>query len=261
MTLATLTLTTGPTVAYEDSGGSGVPVIFSHGLFMDHSMFDAQVAEFASGYRCITWDERAHGKTQWNGPFTYWESGRDLLAMMDALGIERAIHVGMSQGGILGIRAALTAPHRFIGLVQLATQCGRLEGADGFKAIIADWVENGATPDKLEFLTGLILGPSVDTTYWHKYWKSLKSAQIVDAVSALYSIDEMYGRLPELSMPVCTIHGLADVSTPHALALRVASEVPNARGVTLIEGGPHAVNMTHADQVNAALRAFFDSLK
>jgi 3-oxoadipate enol-lactonase len=261
MAVSTLTLPTGPAIAYEDSAGAGVPVIFSHGLFMDHSMFDAQVATFAPDYRCITWDERAHGDTQWSGAFTYWDSGRDLVALMDALGIERCIHVGMSQGGILGIRAALTAPERFIGLVQLSTQCGKLEGADGFKAIIAEWVEKGATADKLEFLNGLILGPGLDTAYWHRYWTSLTPGQIEDAVSALYGIEEMYGRLPELTMPVCTIHGLADVSTPHELALRVVEGLPNPRGVTLIEGGPHAVNMTHPDQVNAALRTFFDTLK
>jgi 3-oxoadipate enol-lactonase len=261
MALTKIALPTGPTIAVEDSGGAGLPVIFSHGLFMDHTMFDAQVAAFAKDFRCITWDERAHGETQWRGPFTYWDSGSDLLAMMDALGIDRAIHVGMSQGGILGIRAALTAPERFIGLVQLATQCGALEGADAFKAIIAEWVEAGATPDKLEFLTGLILGPGVDTDYWHRYWTSLKPSQIEGAVSALYGIEEIYARLLELKMPVCTIHGLADVSTPHELALRVAEDLPNPRGVTLIADGPHAVNMTHPGEVNTALRAFFDSLR
>jgi pimeloyl-ACP methyl ester carboxylesterase len=224
-------------------------------------MFAPQIATFAPDYRCIAWDERAHGATRWSGAFTYWESGRDLIALMDALGIERAIHVGMSQGGILGIRAALTAPERFTGLVQLATQCGKLEGAEPFKAIIDEWVAKGATQDKLDFLTGLILGPGVDTAYWHAYWQSLKPGQIDDAVSALYGIEEMYDRLPELTMPVCTIHGLADVSTPHELAQRVARELPNPRGVTLIEGGPHAVNMTHPDQVNAALRIFFETLK
>jgi 3-oxoadipate enol-lactonase len=158
----------------------------------------------------------AHGGTQWNGAFTYWDSGRDLVALMVALDVERAIHVGMSQGGILRIRAALT---------------------------------------------GLILGPGVDTADWHNYWTSLTPGQIEDAVSALYGIEEMYDRLPQLTMPVCSIHGLADVSTPHDLALRVVEGLPIPRGVTLIEGGPHAVNMTHADKANAALRTFFEALK
>jgi pimeloyl-ACP methyl ester carboxylesterase len=50
------------------------------------------------------------------------------------------------------------------------------------------------------------------------------------------------------------------VSTPYQRAERVAREVPDSRGITLIEGGPHAVNLSHSDQVNAALSAFLSEL-
>ncbi|WP_068076694.1 alpha/beta fold hydrolase [Novosphingobium lentum] len=260
MALAHVTLPTGPTVSYEDSGGGGTPVIFSHGLFMDHTMFDAQVAEFAGAYRCITWDERAHGGTGWNAPFTYWDSGRDLIALMDALGIHKCIHVGMSQGGLLGMRAAILAPERFTGIVQLATQAGTLEGAEPFRAFIDGWKADGADADKLTFLTDLILGPGIDPAYWYAYWKTFTPDQLETAVAPLFAIDALYDRLHEVTVPVCTIHGLADFGTSHALAERVAREVPDPRGVTLIEDGPHAVNISHAAQVNAALRTFFDEL-
>ncbi len=262
MAAAQIALPTGPSVTYENSGGAGgVPVIFSHGLFMDRTMFAPQLAEFTGEYRCIVWDERGHGGTSWNQPFTYWDSARDLLALMDALGIDKCIHVGMSQGGLLGMRAALLAPERFTGIVQLATQAGTLEGAEPFRAFLDSWKADGATRDTLEFLDALILGPGVDTAYWHAYWKTFTPEQIETQVSALFAIDALYDRLPEVIMPLCTIHGLADVSTPWTLAERVAREVPNARGVTMVDGGPHAVNLSHAEQVNAALRAFFNELK
>ena len=258
--MAEVSLPTGPQVTFEDSGGTGVPIIFSHGLFMDHTMFAPQLAAFRSQFRCIVWDERAHGTTAWTEPFTYWDSARDLLALMDALGIDRCIHVGMSQGGLLGMRAALLAPDRFIGIVQLATQAGTLEGADPFRAFLDGWKANGATEANLRFLTDLILGPGVDPAYWHAYWTTFTPAQIETAVSALFAIDALYDRLLEMTMPLCTIHGMADVSTPYALAERVARDVPDARGVTMVEGGPHAVNISHAGQVNAALRTFFEEL-
>ena len=134
MAVVKIQLATGPNVACEYSGGPGTPVIFSHGLFMDHTMFTPQLAQFTPEYRCITWDERAHGATGWDQPFTYWDSARDLLAVMDTLGIDKCIHVGMSQGGLLGMRAAILAPDRFIGIVQLATQAGQLEGAEPFRS-------------------------------------------------------------------------------------------------------------------------------
>lgn len=259
--MAESSLPTGPTVTFGDSGGAGVPIVFSHGLFMDRTMFAPQIAAFSPDYRCITWDERAHGGTAWSEPFTYWDSARDLLALMDALGIDKCIHVGMSQGGLLGMRAALLAPERFEGIVQLATQAGTLEGAEPFRAFLDGWKADGATEANLTFLTDLILGPGVDPAYWHAYWKTFTPGQIETQVSALFAIDALYDRLHEVTMPLCTIHGMADVSTPYALAERVAREVPDARGVTMIEGGPHAVNLSHPERVNTALRAFFEVLQ
>lgn len=263
MALSRVTIATGPQIAYMDTGGAGVPIIFSHGLFMNHSMFAPQIEEFSKSWRCITWDERAHGETvSPRGHFTSWDAARDLLALMDALGIDRTIHVGMSQGGLLGMRAAMLAPRRFVGIVQLASQAGKLaeDGAAAFKAIIEEWKAQGATPDKLTFLTDLILGPGVNAAYWRDYWKTLTAAQIDDAVSPIYSLDELYDRLHEVAVPLFTIHGLADVSTPYERAERVAREVPESRGIALIEDGPHAVNLSHPDKVNAALRTFFAEL-
>lgn len=263
MSISNIKLSTGPTIAYEDTGGGGVPIIFSHGLFMNRTMFEPQVAEFSKSWRCITWDERAHGQTQYPaGRFTYWDSASDLLALMDGLNIPRAIHVGMSQGGLLGMRAAMLQPTHFVGIVQLATQAGKLAegGAEAFKVIVEEWKRKGATPDKLQFLTDLILGPGVEPAYWHRYWSTLTPRQLEDSTSALYSLEELYDRLHEVTVPLLTIHGLADVSTPHERAERVAREVPDSRGVTLVPGGPHAVNLSHPEVVNAAIAKFVDEL-
>ena len=114
-----LSLPTGAIIALDDTGGGGTAILFSHGYMMNRSMFAPQIAHFSDRWRCIAWDARAHGDTVWEGPFDYWDSARDMLAMMDALGLAKVIHVGMSQGGLVGMRAALLAPERFHGLVQL----------------------------------------------------------------------------------------------------------------------------------------------
>src|SRR5246127_231698 len=102
-------------INYTDSGGTGPAVVFSHGFLMDHTMFDQQVAALTPEYRVIAWDERGHGGTRATGPFTYWDSAADALALLDHLGIERAVLAGMSQGGFLSLRAALAAPDRVRG--------------------------------------------------------------------------------------------------------------------------------------------------
>src|SRR5580704_4940145 len=119
----------GITVDYADSGGGGPVVVLSHGFLMEQSMFDAQVAALAGEFRVITWDQRGHGGTPAPGPFTYWDSARDVLALLDHLGVERAVLGGMSQGGFLSLRAALTAPDRVRALVLIDSQAGQEDPA------------------------------------------------------------------------------------------------------------------------------------
>ena len=102
----------GTTISFEDSGGKGPVVILSHGFLMDHSMFDHQVEALKASYRVVTWDERGFGGTPATGEFTYWDSANDVLGLMDHLGIQSAVIGGMSQGGFLSLRVALTAPER-----------------------------------------------------------------------------------------------------------------------------------------------------
>src|SRR5882757_11137393 len=63
----------GQRLYYEDTGGAGPVIIFSHGLLLDGTMFAPQVAALGNKYRCIIWDERGHGKTAGETlePFSY----------------------------------------------------------------------------------------------------------------------------------------------------------------------------------------------
>src|SRR6185503_14557422 len=70
----------GQRIHFEDSGGSGPPVILAHGFLMDQSMFDRQVEVLAPAFRVIRWDERGFGQTEEDGrPFTYWDSAADCI--------------------------------------------------------------------------------------------------------------------------------------------------------------------------------------
>lgn len=81
----------GQKLYYEDTGGEGPVIVFSHGLLMDGSMFAPQVEALRSTWRCITWDERGHGQTADLArcdPFTYYDSANDLAALLGHLGVE-----------------------------------------------------------------------------------------------------------------------------------------------------------------------------
>jgi len=111
----------GLSMSFEDTGGSLPAILFSHSFGMIGAMFAPQLEMFRQDYRCITWDERAHGGTRADQPFDFWDSAKDALALLDHLGVQRAAFVGTSQGGFLAMRAALLAPDRVSGLAILGS--------------------------------------------------------------------------------------------------------------------------------------------
>ncbi|HEV3295862.1 MAG TPA: alpha/beta hydrolase [Streptosporangiaceae bacterium] len=145
-------------INYTDSGGQGPAVVFSHGYLMDHTMFDQQVTALAPQYRVITWDQRGHGGTRATGAFTYWDSAADVLALLDQLGVERAVLAGMSQGGFLSLRAALTAPDRVRALVLIDSQAGLEDPANaaGYEQMHQAWLDHGPGPVQ-EVVASIIL--------------------------------------------------------------------------------------------------------
>ena len=120
----------GQRLHYEDTSGTGLPLVLSHGFLQDSSMFDAQVRQLRPRHRVVTWDARGHGSTAMSGgAFDYWDSADDLAALLDQLGVKRAVVGGMSQGGFISLRFALRYPDRTAGLVLIDTQSG-LEDPD-----------------------------------------------------------------------------------------------------------------------------------
>ena len=92
----------GQRLHYSDSGGSGMPLVLGHGFLMDGDMFEHQVEALTDRHRVITWDQRGHGRTVSTAEaFSYWDSADDLAALLDHLGVERAVIGGMSQGGFV----------------------------------------------------------------------------------------------------------------------------------------------------------------
>ena len=135
----------GQLIYYADSGGNHPAVIFAHGFFMDHTMFDAQVEILSKRFRCIAWDQRGFGDTPVTGPFSYWDSAQDAVALLDHLQIDQAVFVGMSQGGFLSLRAALTCTERVRGVVLIGSEAGinTAEEKEGYRQVFDQWKSNG----------------------------------------------------------------------------------------------------------------------
>lgn len=99
--------------------GSGTPVVLLHGFPQTRQMWHAIAPELAKTYRVVCPDLRGYGasaKPQGTENFTFREMGRDILALMDHIGIERTHLVGHDRGARVSHRLALDAPERFASL-------------------------------------------------------------------------------------------------------------------------------------------------
>ena len=248
-------------IHFTDSGGGGTAVVLSHGLLMDNSMFDRQVEALRDDYRVITWDERGHGATASPGPFSYWDSARDVLALLDHLGVHEAVLGGMSQGGFLSMRAAMLEPHRVRALILIDTQAGLEDPAnvDSYKQLHELWVAQGPAPVQ-EIVSAIILGPG-DWDDWYAKWAAADREQFTLAFNALMERDDITPRLGEISCPALLIHGTADAAIPMAKAEALRDGLGGQTTLTVIEGGTHAANVSHPDEVNTAMLNFLRTLE
>jgi 3-oxoadipate enol-lactonase len=250
-------------IRFDDSGGQGSPVVLSHGFLMDREMFAPQIDALSADFRVIAWDERGFGETEFDGqPFTYWDSARDCLGLLDHLGIEQAVLGGMSQGGFLSMRAALLAPERVRALVLIDTQSGTedSERLPAYKQMQQTWLEVGPVDELAQTIAGLIIGDPVISEAWIAKWRELPRESMRAPGDCLLDRDDITDRLGEISCPAIVFHGTADQSIEMAKADELCRGLSGCVGVERIEGAAHASNLTHPDQVNGPLLDFLRSL-
>jgi len=253
----------GQRIRFDDSGGDGPAVILSHGFLMDREMFAPQVWALSPEFRVISWDERGFGETESDGePFTYWNSAADCLGLLDHLGIEEAVLGGMSQGGFLSLRAALLAPERVRALVLIDTQAGveDPERLPAYRQMQATWLQVGPVDELADGIANLIIGDPVLNEVWIAKWRELSIESMRAPADCLFDRDDISQRLGEISCPAIVFHGTADQSIAIERAEELCRGLSGCAGVVRIEGGPHASNLTHPDQLNPPLLEFLRSL-
>jgi 3-oxoadipate enol-lactonase len=250
-------------IRFDDTGGEGPAVILAHGFLMDREMFAPQVQALSPEFRVVTWDERGFGKTESDGePFSYWDSARDCLALLDHLGIEEAVVGGMSQGGFVSLRAALLAGERVRALVLIDTQAGveDPERLPEYRQMQETWLQVGPVDELANAIANLIIGDSALSEEWIAKWRRLPRETLRAAGDCLMERDDVSERLNEISCPAIVFHGTADISIEMERAEALCRGLPGCTGVVRIEGAPHASNLTHPEAVNGPLLEFLRAL-
>ena len=254
----------GQRIHYEDTGGSGPVILFSHGLLMDGSMFAPQVDTLKDRYRCITWDERGHGQTATGtcAPFTYYDSADDAVALLRHLGVQQAVFAGMSQGGYLSLRAALRHPEAVRALVLIDTQAMVEDPAKmaGHQALVQQWLQGGLSDEAAHLIEHIILGQGwAGAADWRAKWKQVQPGDLLACFTTLGTRDDISAAVAGIQAPALVIHGDNDQAIDLERAQAMADALAQARMV-VIPGAGHAANLTHPAPVNTAIAEFLAHL-
>jgi 3-oxoadipate enol-lactonase len=130
---------------YEWSGLEAGPVlVFSHPLGTDLTMWDGQAADFGKKFRVLRYDKRGHGgSSSPAGPYTIEQMGRDAVALLEYLKLDKVNYCGLSIGGQTGMWLGANAPGRLNKLV-LSNTAAKIGNDDGWNARIDAVTKGGA---------------------------------------------------------------------------------------------------------------------
>ncbi|MGG6293608.1 alpha/beta fold hydrolase [Leptolyngbya sp. AN02str] len=259
-------------IYYEDLG-AGQPIVLIHGFPLNGHSWEKQVLVLLNaGYRVITYDRRGFGaSSQPSLGYDYDTFAADLNTLMTKLDLHDAVLVGFSMGtgevtrylGNYGSKrvqkAVLMAPVPPF----LLKTADNPEGVDQsvfdgiMKAIVKDRPAYFSEFFREFFNVDVLLGERISNYAIQACWNVAAGASAKGTLDCVPSwLTDFRDDLPRIDIPTLIIHGDADRILPlESTAARLPALIKNSQ-LKIIPGGPHAINWTHADQVNPMLLDF-----
>lgn len=238
-------------------GAAGEPVLLVHALGLDWRMWEPVMDRLAVGRRVFAHDLRGHGSAaEAPQPLRLDELANDMIAVMDALGLEQAHVVGLSYGGGIVQTAAALAPERFASMTLMATTDVAFEAFEGrARSIERDGMAAQVSPSLVRWFTP----EGLATDGWGvRYARDSvlrgDPRQMAAAWRAFRTID-VRGRRDGFAAPTLVLAGECDASTTPQVMTRLADGIPGARYREL-PGTPHMPTLEKPDLVVAALDEF-----
>jgi len=255
----------------EDTGGSGPPVVFSHGLLLSARMWDAQVEALRGRFRCIAYDHRGQGSSDATAERSIGMDtcAADAAALIDALGVAPCHFVGLSMGGFVGMRLAARRPELLSSLSLLETTADPEPPANlpryRLMTLAARYLGPWAVASQvMPVLFGKTFLADRSRAAEAALWKARVSANRRSiwraATGAILDRQGVHGELAAVRLPTLVVVGEEDVATPPEKAERIAGAIAGARLVRIPRAG-HTSPVEAAADVTAALREFLESVE
>lgn len=256
-------------IAFEVTGPPNAPaLVFGHSLLFDHRMWAPQVADLSRDFRCVAIDFKGHGHSdEPRSGMTMLEHAEDYGKVMDHLGIESAVLVGLSMGGMAAMPFALAHPSRVRALVLLDTSAEPEPGAARAKnqalAVtarlfgISDFIMKRVN-DLMWSRRFQLERPDL-VSEWSTRVKALPRRAVYRAVVSVMGRKAIGPRLADIRCPTLVIVGDEDKATPPATNRHIADTIPGAE-FTLLPRTGHIANLEEPDLVTKLIRAFLAKL-
>ena len=222
----------------EVAGPDRAPVLMlSNSLGTTLHMWDAQVEPLTRHFRLVRYDRRGHGKSGVpKGPYTMERLGRDVLAVLDGLGIQKINWCGLSMGGMVGQWLGANAPQRIERLILSNTSCY--------------FADKTAWNDRIKFVRekGLaaLAGPNMER--WFTKGFRERSPETIARMVEMFVATPLEGYigcgeavrdmdhrelLPKIKAPTLVIIGKHDPATTPEAGEYIRSHIPGAAQVVL----------------------------
>jgi pimeloyl-ACP methyl ester carboxylesterase len=245
----------GVRIHYEDNG-HGDPVLITHGYASSTRAWDGQAKTLGKTHRIVTWDMRGHADTDSpEDPAQYSEKAtvEDMAAILDHLGIEKAVISGLSLGGYMSLAFYLAYPERVRALMLFDTGPGynNPKGREGWN----ETSERRAKRFEEMGLDAVGRGAEVRISV-HRSAEGL--AKAARGMLAQFD-DRVIKSLEHVKVPTLVLVGANDEGFLNSTDY-MASKIPGAKKVVIPDAG-HAANLDQPEAFDAAVLEFLGGLK
>ncbi|EFC6691054.1 alpha/beta hydrolase [Escherichia coli] len=242
---------------YTETNKNNPPIIFVHGFFMNNEMFKYQFDELKEKHRVVCINVRGFdAPSEKTEPFSLYDIVDDILNVADSLQLDKFILGGMSMGGYISLRFALSHPERLSGLILMATQVEQdpPEIASSYMELCNGWHNSLIKEEIISSLLPVFFGKNIsEAEIWRQVWLRHKPENIKPAMNAMLERDDISDKVHTIKAPTLILHGSVDTGIPPEKALEMHKMIPHSE-LAIIPDANHALNVTHAKEVNTIIK-------
>jgi 3-oxoadipate enol-lactonase len=235
------------------------PLLFSNSLGTNLHMWDPQTEDFGQPFRIVRYDSRGHGRSDApEGFYTIERLGRDAVAILDALDIERTYYCGLSKGGMVGQWLGANVPERIERMALCSTAC-HIPAPDLWNTRIEVATNKGMAP----------LADGIIERWFTESFRKDNPAEVECVQAMVHStpgvgyaaccaaIRDMDQReaIKTITVPTIVVAGEKDPATPPEHGREIHERIGGSQFVVL-DGAAHLSNIERPDAFNRAVLEF-----